>query len=74
MSGWLVAALTGVGLGAVIALIIAAWRAGRKSGRNAELDRINRAYIDARGRMDNVSTDDLDDDAVLERLRARAKW
>ncbi|MDO5621195.1 MAG: hypothetical protein Q4G24_06970 [Paracoccus sp. (in: a-proteobacteria)] len=59
--------------GAIASLValLAAWRAGRKAARDEAQARAERDYIITRQRMDDA-TPDLDDDAVLERLRDRA--
>ncbi|MEF9605495.1 hypothetical protein O4J55_25480 [Paracoccus sp. PXZ] len=52
-----------------IAAAVAAFLRGRSQGRADARARENAAYRETRRRMDDVSTDDLDDAAVVDRLR-----
>lgn len=59
--------------GAAVAAIIAAWLKGRSQGRADAKARQDADYRETRERMDAVSTDDLDDAAVADRLRQHVK-
>lgn len=67
MTGWLIGAL------AALAGVIGAWLKGRSQGRADAKARQDADYRETRERMDAVSTDDLDDAAVADRLRQHVK-
>lgn len=67
MTGWLIGAL------AALAGVIAAWLKGRSQGRADARAKQDADYRKSRERIDAVSTDDLDDAAVADRLRQHVK-
>ncbi|GEK68183.1 hypothetical protein PDE01_17030 [Paracoccus denitrificans] len=66
MTAWLLTIL------GAIAAAVAAWLKGRSRGRADAQAREDAAYRETRRRMDDVSTDDLDDASVIDRLRQHA--
>jgi len=62
---------------AAIVAAVAAWLVARRSGATAERDKLKRnnaeAYRKTTEAMQDAGNDDLDDDAIRQRLRDRAK-